>query len=192
MGPYERLCRMLDIPVPEASEIAKHETAVALWGRLGVSEEQVQSLIARIQGDPELLARFRATAPPEETIALYDVATTLLAEVAAEEADREAAQANETEGDAADDAPWDPAFVAVVRSRLILGRALADLIAAIDRVLAGAGGAAEATVPAAVLLGLRERAEAAFESAAVSIASGGDADEPADRASAPGAPTSLD
>lgn len=192
MGPYERLCRMFGLPVPEPGQIAKHEAGAVLGRPLGIGEEQVQALIARFQADPEVMARFRATAPPDEAMALRDAAKTLLAADAAEANHREMTETAEAEGEAADDAPWPPGPASIGRAYLLLGSAMADIIAAIDRALAGAGGVAEATVPATVLLGLRERAEAASESAAVTIASGGDDDEPADPASVPGAPTSLD
>lgn len=192
MGPYERLCRMFDLPVPEPGEIAKHEAGAVLGRPLGISEERVQALVARFQADPEVMARFRATAPPDEAMALRDAAKTLLAADAAEANNREMTETAEAEGEAADVAPWPPGPASIGRAYLILIGAMRDIIVAIDRALAEAGGVAEATVPATALLGLRERAEAASESAALSITWGDDDDEPADPASAPGAPTSLD
>ncbi len=91
MGPHERLCRMLDLPVPVPEALAQEEAIVRELADLNFDERQVMDVIARLRSDHDLMARFRATAPPDEDVALREAACALLGLVAAERAIRLAA-----------------------------------------------------------------------------------------------------
>lgn len=88
MGPHERLCRMLGLPVPAPDVLAAEEDLARELASLTFDERQVTDLIARLRADGDLLARFRATAPADEAAALREAACALLGMVAAERAVR--------------------------------------------------------------------------------------------------------
>lgn len=86
MGPHERLCRMLNVPIPPPAALAEEEATTRELAGLAFDEQQVTALLGRLRRDRELLARFRATAPPDEDAALREAACALLGMVAAERA----------------------------------------------------------------------------------------------------------
>lgn len=92
MGPHERLCRMLDVPVPAPAALVEEEAMTRELAGLAFDERQVADLSARLRGDSEVIARFRATAPADEDAALREAACALLGMVAAERAVRLAAE----------------------------------------------------------------------------------------------------
>lgn len=92
MGPHERLCRMLDVPVPAPAAPDGEEAMTRALAGLACDERQVADRSARLRGDREVMARFRATAPADEDVALREAACALLGMVAAERAVALAAQ----------------------------------------------------------------------------------------------------
>ncbi len=92
MGPHERLCRMLALPLPASAALAEEEAMARELAGLAFDERRVADLIGRLRGDREVLARFRATAPTDEGAARREAACALLGLVAAERAVALAAQ----------------------------------------------------------------------------------------------------
>ncbi len=92
MGPHERLCRMLDVPVPAPAALVEEEAMTRELAALAFDERQVADLSARLCGDSAIMARFRATTPADEDAALREAACALLGMVAAERAVALAAQ----------------------------------------------------------------------------------------------------